>query len=202
MRRRCMVLSPRSAMQTAALAEGRVSTMSNSLSEDYLRWLAPQIRESRADHRTYDQLLSILFEKEFVWLVPNDDNRVADGLDLRPEFCYAKRIPVSYSPDLGPCSFLEVLIGLSRRLSFIAGGSAQSWAWQLAANLKLDQMSDPLTPGRARRVEDILDRCIWRRYRHNGRGGFFPLMSTREDQTKVELWYQMSAYIDELGLGF
>jgi hypothetical protein len=47
-------------------------------------------------------------------------------------------------------------------------------------------------------VEDILDTCIWRTYQPDGQGGFFPLAWPEEDQTKVELWYQIAAYIDEL----
>lgn len=170
--------------------------MNNSLAEDYLRWLSPQIRDG-VDHREYDQLISIMFDKEFIWLVPNDDNRMADGLDLRVEFCHRQHIPTSASAELGPCSFLEVLIGLSRRLSFNAGGSAQEWAWELIGNLKLDEMSDPLSRSRSVRVENILETCIFRTYRRNGRGGFFPLVRAREDQTQVELWYQMAAYIEE-----
>lgn len=198
-------MSQRSAIPTAE--KGTISTMSNSLSEDYLRWLAPQIRENGDDHREYGQLLSIMYEKEFPveagQLVPNDENRLADGLDLRLEFCHTNNIPTGSAVDLfgGSCTFLEVLIALSRRLTFAAGWSAEGWAWQLVINLGLDQMSDPITNSRVRRIDRILDDCIWRRYLRNGRGGFFPLRHSREDQKKIELWYQMAAYIDELNPG-
>jgi hypothetical protein len=29
-------------------------------------------------------------------------------------------------------------------------------------------------------------------------GGFFPLTHPNDDQRKVEIWYQMNAYLDEL----
>lgn len=173
--------------------------MSNPLAEDYLRWLTPQVRdEQESQTKTYWDLLSIMFEKEFVPLVPNDENRTVDGTDLRAEFCYAQHIRVNALRDLGPCSFLELLIGLSRRLSFAASGKAQGWAWQLVINLELDKMSDPLTKRKVRRVDDILDTAIWRTYDPDGSGGFFPLVRPDEDQTKKELWYQMAAYIDEM----
>lgn len=172
--------------------------MSNSLSEDYLRWLAPQIRETQND-RTYDGLMSIMFEKEFIWLIPNDDNRMVDGLDLRSEFRREFNVPMRTEGfPMGPCSFLEVLIGLSRRLAFAAGGTAPNWAWQLVSNLELNRMSDPLSSYKARKVHDILDRCVKREYAPDGSGGFFPLAWPNEDQTRVELWYQMAAFIDEL----
>lgn len=178
--------------------------MSNSLAEDYLRWLAPQIRDEHSGRkdREYEGLLSVMFQKEFVWTDTfiNDENRIGDGLDLRIEFANQKSLhrPMRIREQLGPCSFLEVLIGLSKRLSFQAGGSAPGWAWQLICNLELDKMYDPLTHRKARKVDDILDTVIWRTYNPDGLGGFFPLAWPDDDQTKKELWYQMAAYIDEL----
>ena len=141
---------------TAVVTGGR-KTMSNPLTEDYFLWLVPQIRDttdgSSNPHKTYDGLCRIMFEKEFVWTVPNDDNRIGDGLDLRVDFCRERQIPMETRHTLLEyCSFLEVLIGLSRRLSFNAGGEAPRWAWQLLTNLELTKMSDPLGRTRARTV--------------------------------------------------
>ena len=177
--------------------------MNKPLAEEYLRWLAPQIREEHeSSDSEYEGLARIMFEKEYseeyARLVPNDDNRLADGLDLRNEFCYANHITIGSLRNLGPCSFLEVLIGLSRRLEFAAGGSARGWAWVLVGNLELHKMKDPLSRRKARMVEDILDVVIHRTYAPDGSGGFFPLAWPDEDQTRIELWYQMMAYIDEL----
>jgi hypothetical protein len=181
-------------------ARGSQSTMSRSLVEGYLKWLGSQIRNRRdAPDQQYQQLTQLMFEKEFVPLVGLDDNRVVDGVDLRSEFCFQKGLPTNSLENLGPgASFLEVLIGLSRRLAFSASGNAQSWAWQLLTNLELHKMPDPLTRRKQKQADDILDSCIWRTYRPDGQGGFFPLAWPQEDQTKVELWYQMAAYIDEL----
>jgi hypothetical protein len=43
-----------------------------------------------------------------------------------------------------------------------------------------------------------MERCVWRTYEPNGVGGFFPLENPNEDQREVELWYQMSAYVDDI----
>src|SRR5436190_15235985 len=79
----------RSAIQTVA-EKGERSTMSSTLSEDYLRWLAPQIRDEQDGlsnpRREFWGLLELMYEKEFVTFVPNDHNRCVDGLDLRLEF--------------------------------------------------------------------------------------------------------------------
>lgn len=174
--------------------------MSNPLAEEYLRWLEPQIRDEygRPGTDTYWDLLTVMFEKEFVWTVPHDDSRMLDGLDLRVEFCHAQHIRLDALRNLGPCSFLEVLIGLSRRLSFMAGGSAPGWAWQLLCNLELHRMTDPLSQRHISKANDILDAVIWRTYQPDGSGGFFPLAWPDGDQTQIELWYQMAAYIDEI----
>jgi hypothetical protein len=91
---------------------------------------------------------------------------------------------------------LEVLVALSRRVAFNAGGEPEWWAWKLIENIGLDKVEGiELSPVDRIKINDALDRVIERRYSENGEGGFFPLPSTDEDQRKVEIWYQMSAYI-------
>lgn len=175
------------------------TTSRHPLTEDYIRWLEPQIRD-RHDNQgeTYWDLLGLMFEKEFISFVAHDENRVADGVDLRSEFCFQRELPTDCLKDAWPPSFAEVLVSLSRRLSFDAGGRARGWAWTLMNNLELHRMSDPLTRRKIKQVDDILETCIRRTYAPDGQGGFFPLAWPEEDQREVELWYQMAAYINEL----
>lgn len=167
--------------------------------EAYFHWLAPQVRDEGHQSHTYTDLLRLMHGKEFVWLVPNDDNRLVDGLDLRLEFLQEAEAPNDLSPEtFGPVSVLEVLIGLSRRMAFVAEGDAEVWAWQFLGNLELHKMSDPLSRREAAQVDEILESLIWRTYNIDGTGGFFPLTKPEEDQTQVELWYQMCAYVEEI----
>jgi len=167
--------------------------------EDYLAWLGTQLRDEEPNpNRGYWGLLRAMYEKEFTWTVSMDDNRIADGLELRVDFRRDQNIRDSLMPRLGPCSFLEVLIALSRRLAFAAGGNADGWAWQLVTNLELDRMWDPLTPPKQRKTEEIMDRVIQRTYLPSGVGGFFPLLHPEDDMTRLDLWFQMHAYISEL----
>jgi hypothetical protein len=179
-----------------------------SVSEDYLLWLASQIRDEDDGNpnRTYDGLCAIMYETEFIWRVANDGNRIGDGLELRVEFCHQMDIPIgdtgrflNKGTPVPPCSFLEVLIGLSRRLAFqVEGKNAPGWAWVLMNNLELHRITDPVGRSKARRAELILEQCIWRTYGPDGSGGFFPLRRPFEDQAQVEIWYQMAAYINEM----
>lgn len=166
--------------------------------EDYIRWLEVQLRDEDSGGRTYLDLANAMFAKQFAAVVPMDANRMVDGLDLRVEYAHLEGMNPNRMKNLGPCSFLEVLVSLSRKLAFNAGGQAPGWAWQLLCNLELDRMSDPLTPPRFRRAEAIMDSVIRRSYSPDGTGGFFPLNKPDDDMTRIELWYQMHAYISEL----
>jgi hypothetical protein len=141
-----------------------------------------------------------MFQTEFVWTVPNDDNRVADGRCLRDEFLLERDIhPVDSAwYELG-CSFFEMLIGLSRRLAFEAGEDSKWWFWKLLDNLNFRNFADDNIFDDDE-VSLRLDEVIWRRYEPNGMGGLFPLAHPKEDQTKVEIWYQMNAYLLENNL--
>lgn len=140
-------------------------------------------------------MMMLLGRKEFVWLVPHDDNRIGDGLDVRREFCEDSG---AKEEALGPCSVLEVLVALSRRLSFVADGPAPGWAWDLLCNLDLDKYTDPIGPRQKVKVDAILEALVWRTYAPDGVGGFFPLAWPDEDQRYIELWYQMEFYVSEI----
>jgi hypothetical protein len=164
-----------------------------ALTEAYLDYLAPQIGAD-PDGETYWDLLRLMQDKEYIWFIPWDDNRLVDGLDVRAEWMDRLELAV----EMGPCSFLEVVVGLSRRMAFFTSESAEGWGWQFLVNIGLDRMSDPLSRYKARRADDIMDTVIFRNYEPDGTGGFFPLTHPKEDQRKVELWYQMSAYVNEI----
>ena len=165
----------------------------NRIDYDYLEWLSSQIDIPVGNPHTYKDLFQRMYETEFVWTVVGDDNRVQDGLDLRSEFLNDPRYGFKHG-----CSVLEVLIALSRRIAFTAGGTSELWAWQLLENLGLHHATDPLVEERVQLAEEIIDNLIWRTYERDGRGGFFPLNEAHEDQTKVEIWYQMQAYANEI----
>lgn len=172
------------------------------LDEVYLQWLYSQVAESE-EHRkdlSYWKLLKQLFTTEFLWLIPNDDNRLEDGKALRREFLSEQAIdPRDVDPDwleLG-CSVLELMVGLSRRLEFEAGGKSHYWFWVMMENIGLRSYHDGVRRYPRRHIDDVLQSIIFRQYNSSGLGGFFPLQIPLEDQRNVELWYQLSAYVLE-----
>lgn len=173
--------------------------MNKQLDELYFEWLYSQIGSVRLKNpsRTYWNLCHILFTKEFVWVVPNDDNRVEDGKNLRYEFLDEKGIdPVDkHWLDEG-CSMFELFIVLARILAFETDTEPYEWFWELCENVNLRDFNDRADIPKEY-VNDILDRIIWRQYRRNGKGGLFPLKKADKDQRYVELWYQICAYLLE-----
>lgn len=176
--------------------------MSKPLDELYFEWLYSQVGnvKIRTKSRTYWSLLRQLYIHEYVWIIPNDDNRVEDGRDLRIEFLESMGYQDVDESWMGlGCSFLEMLIAVSRRLEFEDGRSLRDWFWQLLENLELDYLTDALfSEEDTELVNAVMDTVIFRIYQPDGRGGLFPLRYAEEDQRDVELWYQMQLYLLEL----
>lgn len=175
--------------------------MNGTLDDLYLAWLYEQVGDVkvRSRTRTYWDLFRQLYSKEFVWYVPNDDNRADDGLCLREQFLDDHGIDIfEVDPEwLGiGCSFLEMMVGLARRLAFEADGQPSLWFWHLIENLGIKDCTDRSKYDHGK-VDRILNTVIWREYDFDGRGGLFPLRHARTDQREVELWYQLNEYLLE-----
>lgn len=169
----------------------------------YFEWLYSQVASvrNRNPERSYWELCRQLYVKPFIWYIPNDDNREEDGKCLREEFVELKDIqdvePLWMSLE---CSMLEMFIGLARLASFESSLEPAEWFWKFLENLGLTKYTDATyTEDDIPEIDMILERVINRTYKRNGDGGVFPLNKPKRDQRKVELWYQLSAYLLEGG---
>lgn len=175
--------------------------MKEPLDELFFKWLYSQVGNVRLRNptRTYWKLFRQLYSKEFVWLIPNDDNRLEDGRELRQVFAREQRIDI-HDPlwlSMG-CSMLEMLIGLSIRLNFEEDRWAiDEWFWHLLRNLNITYCNDA-SDYIPQIVEELLDDLNWRTYDPDGQGGLFPLQYPEHDQREVEIWYQLNTYLLEL----
>lgn len=174
--------------------------MNEPLDELYLTWLYDQVGsvKLKSPRKTYWSLIGTLFKKEFVWLIPNDDNRVEDGKDLRYEFI--RESGLEPDPDwmeMG-CSILEMMYGVARRLAWESDREPRECFWFLVENLELADYNDGNFNDAVRKeINEVLDQVVWRTYHADGRGGLFPLEHPTEDQREVEIWYQLCAYLLE-----
>lgn len=162
----------------------------------YFNWLCAKVMqiENPTPSLTYWKLLRELHNTEFVWLVPNDDNRLQDGLDLRPEFLRAAFLKRDTEWENLGCSVLEMMIAFARRLEFQTDTSVQDWFWIFMENLGLSEFNDASDVDLSE-IHDILFRFIWRTYDFSGNGGLFPIYNPKRDQRKVEIWYQFCDYL-------
>jgi hypothetical protein len=175
--------------------------MTGTIDDQYFEWLYSHIGSvrNRNPARSIWHLAHQLYTTEYVWLVANDDNRVEDGRELRQEFMEQQspdEVPLSWL-ELG-CSMLEMMIALGRRASFEANGSPGDWFWTFLKHLDIFIYDDAFDSEAAKHVEKVLERFIYRNYDFSGEGGLFPLRRAERDQRKIELWYQMAAYIGEM----
>ena len=169
---------------------------------DYLNFLKGLV--THVSSYSYSKLLDYLHTVEFYSLVPNDDNRCADGEQFRNIFIDEVSPTKASSLPSGPCTVLEMLLGLAYRLEFeLSGGiheqTASDWFWVLIENLGLDWYDDVELERESSfsDVNSILEILLERRYSVNGDGGLFPLVHTIKDQRRIEIWYQMSAWVIE-----
>lgn len=171
------------------------------LDDQYLIWLYGQVGSVKTKRKinAHWSLLQQLYKTIFVAIVPHDENRIADATDLRYEFLADTE---EEQGDLewmrSPCSMLELLIILSRQLAFEMDDDEKVWFWHLIEMLELEHFNDQeYNDGAQKEIAQALDRVIWRTYSPDGHGGLFPLRNPPRDQRKVELWYQLNAYLLE-----
>lgn len=154
----------------------------------------------------YSILLDELHKIEFYSLIPNDDNRGADGTHLRSVFLEEVGQTWFISlPRTHNCTVLEMLIGLAYRLEFETAQSkwektVSEWFWILIDNLGLiccDNDAYFTNSKIGSDVPETIGRMLSREYEADGEGGLFPLKNPKKDQRRIEIWYQMTSYILE-----
>lgn len=173
--------------------------MTGTVDDRYFEWLYGLVGavRNRNPARSYWSLTRVLYTKEFVWLVANDDNRVADGKELRHEFMNEQGSDGVTEEWLGlGCSVMEILIVMARMAAFETDVSPVEWFWTFIKHLGFAQLTDEVySPVAEDVIDDVLNQFIYRTYAPDGTGGLFPLNAPAEDQRRVELWYQLAAYL-------
>lgn len=169
--------------------------MEPPIDELYFDWLRAKAFLDGPTFNQYERLLRALYDVEYVWLVVGDDNRLEEGLELRREFARLPGFHVDRQWLEGPCSVLEMLIAFAGRIGFQTGENSCDWFWEFIVNLGLADLDDDMFE--ADYFLETIDTFLWRKYDYDGVGGLFPLRNPTEDQRRVEVWYQFSAYLIE-----
>jgi hypothetical protein len=171
------------------------------MDEKYFSWLYEQVRPD--DKKTlipYMTVSALAHRIIFDWSVPNDDNRAAEGKELRYEFLESRGVPRPHDAEWMSldASIFEMMVALAKECDFIVALGFDGWYDIFMKNLGLDLYNDiTYVPRDEPKVARILEKFNQRRYTRLGVGGLFPLRSSAKDQREVELWYQMAEYMTE-----
>lgn len=173
----------------------------DTMEEDYINYLKNLVRGE--DLTDYEQLLDYLWKKEYYSILPNDQNRLKDGLQLRD-------IPdgPDYTLCFGPCSILEMLIALSKRMAWelvdsVYNLSDRDLFWEMIENIGLKRFNNRIIKrnGQIDEMDQILATWLEREYSPDGVGGIFPIKNWKprvdKPQNRVEIWYQMMLYLSK-----
>jgi hypothetical protein len=183
----------------------RMNSREEEVRDEYFENLCELVGIGGPTHRSF-LFAKTLFEKEFYWSVPNDDNRAEDGKELRKLYCGREYTSFVARALEGPCSVLEMLIALAERIEDMLAtqrgpNRTKKWFWEMIHNLGLREIFDDDSPEliytKRRDNQRALDIFLRREYLPNGKGGLFPHTSLGTDARKVEIWYQMQSYYAE-----
>lgn len=171
--------------------------MNESLENLYFNWLCAKVIDTTTP--AYLDLLRILHKTEFVWVILGDRNRAEDGIELRDHFLNESGFENELEWYDESCSVLEVLISFAYRAEFQTEIPVRDWFWKFIENLNLDDFRT-VTQREEEYIRELLDVLVWRTYGKDGHGGLFPLVSSDNDQRKVEIWYQFCEYLENQDL--
>ena len=175
-----------------------------TIKKEYFEWLCSLVKAEKE----YSMLWQKLHDMDFVWIVDRDENRASDGKYLRYIFTIeaydSKDADIEEIEQIlsGPCSVMEFLVGLARRIeddimeSVDLENRTYKWFHEMVDNLGLLKYDNKhYSDGE---IDAIVHRFMSRKYSKNGRGNIFwvghfsgPLLS------QVEIWNQMQAYFLE-----
>lgn len=163
----------------------------------YFQWICDIVDPNRS----HTKLLSYLFDVEFYAIMDMDRNRIGDAVALRRHFINSADMDeefttVALESRLQVPRVLEVMVGICYRGSNEYLGTIAGWFWDMCRSLEIDDQDDYYF--NAFGVEQKIFRFLNREYSPNGKGGLFTAQYTNCDMRTLEIWHQMSLYINEL----
>lgn len=163
-----------------------------SVDNRYFMYLCRLMRLSLPEHRDYGLLMEKLYDTDFFWVHPLDENRLIDGMELREAY-----LRVRGEELLRPYNCLEVLAAFSKRIEENILGEPgndkiERMFWVMLSNLGLLEFTDYEFD--EQKVTDILQKWLTR---NDKSVHLFPLKMSRRDESELDFWWQMQLYVDE-----
>lgn len=182
--------------------------MSSSIKQEYDNWIIGLATDWCSYYGAYGKLMEFLHSIPFrsTAQIPLDSNRGSDGKDLRLRF--TERMPeynynhaYLYLMDYD-ATMLEVMVALAIRCEENImheddlGDRSYEWFYGMLCSSGLDDCYD--FNFNEEEARQIVTRILERKYSKNGKGGLFTLSNPPKDLRKVEIWYQLLWYLDEV----
>lgn len=125
---------------------------------------------------------------DFVWYIPEDEDKAIQALRMRDEYCYETGMP---SPRQAPASFLEVFVSITDTLTAMLYQDRELFTKSILLNLGARSYSDDgrLPSEIHEEALIIAERVMYRTYSRNGTGGLFRIPGT--DTLEMPLTTQM-----------
>lgn len=133
----------------------------------YTRWLI-----QRGCLEEYTELASVWDELDFVWYIPEDEDKAVQALRMRDEYCYEMSMP---SPRQAPASFLEVFVSITDTLTTMLYQDREKFTKSILLNMGARSYSnDGRLPSEIHEEALVIaERVMYRTYGRNGSGGLF-----------------------------
>lgn len=166
--------------------------------KEYRDWLINKVNTVE----DYTFLLRELFSIDFYPIIRYDEDRGADGLELRE--VWAEEVGYNGPLDFGEPNVLEVLIGIAKRIEFQLFGTRyiDDWDyvrifWDMIDNLGLGEMFGTLSRYTFDEINEIVTHFLNREYFRHKKGNIFIIENDGRDHRKLNIWTQMGLYIRE-----
>lgn len=179
----------------------------NRIVNEYFNWLSNLVCGKRYSKEvSYKKLLAHLHAIDFRFILPMDQNRALDGMELRWRFAHDKGCTNEYREIMDvlyfPCSVLEMMVALAIRCEEeymddpTVGDRTGQWFWGMVVNLGLGSMIDIRYDEEY--VDMVVERFLEREYEPDGRGGLFTVRNCEYDLRDEEIWAQLCWYINTI----
>lgn len=174
------------------------------LNQAYFDWMYQLVYGCpRGGGLSYLKLFGLLYNIEFRYSIEMDSNRYLDGLDLRHRFSFETGIDRHLVDEYlsgRPCSVLEMMVALAIRCeehimeNIEMGNRTGQWVRFMIHNMGLTRYDDNHFYEKS--ADKIIAKFLDRQYDRNGNGGLFIVDNPPRDMRFVEIWYQMSWYLE------
>lgn len=170
------------------------------IKEEYFEWLYTSVAG-----KDYKLVLRKLFKTPFRAIHKMDKNRIADGLKMREEFVEDTNWSITDMQhafkSFKNCSVLELMIALAIRIEGDMsdpdyGDRTLIWFWEMMKSLGLYSMDD--ANYNQLEVDLIVERFLKKEYEPSGVGSLFTIKNNDVDVRTLDIWYQMSLYINRI----